>query len=157
MVRIFNFAIMTYLKKLIGIKSFNTKQCTAVFSPRIILCSPVSPILPKDSTIKWFWLRGWELGFYFSKEQRSKLFPQKERGYYYERVIYDCCLLLCLYVQETLQSKISFWEWVLAWTTIFIYVNIVGHGFNYIKLKFQKYSMCVALRALLVCFRNRHH
>ena len=156
MVRIFNFAIMTYLKKLIGIKSFNTKQCTAVFSPRIILCSPVSPILPKDSTIKWFWLRGWELGFYFSKEQRSKLFPQKERGYYYERVIYDCCLLLCLYIQETLQSKISFWEWVLAWTTIFIYVNIAGHGFNYIKLKFQKYSMCVALRALLVCFRNRH-
>ena len=29
-------------------------------------------------------------------------------------------------------------------------------GFNYLKPKFQKYSICVPLRPLLVCFRNRH-
>ena len=29
-------------------------------------------------------------------------------------------------------------------------------GFNYIKFKFQKYSICVPLRAFLVYFMNRH-
>ena len=37
--RIFSFTIMTYLKKLIGIKSLNTKQCPA----RTITSPPVSP------------------------------------------------------------------------------------------------------------------
>ena len=40
---ILSFTIMTYLKKLIGIKSLNTKQCPAGILPRIILSSPVSP------------------------------------------------------------------------------------------------------------------
>ena len=31
-----SFTIMTYLKKLTGIKSLHTEQCKAVFSPRII-------------------------------------------------------------------------------------------------------------------------
>ena len=39
-VRIFSFTIMTYLKKSIGIKSLNTKQCPAGFSP-IIISSPL--------------------------------------------------------------------------------------------------------------------
>ena len=29
-------------------------------------------------------------------------------------------------------------------------------GFNYIKFKFQKYSICVPLRAFLVYFMNKH-
>ena len=53
-VRIFSFTIMTYLKKLIGIKSLNTKQCPSGFSPGIIPFPPVSSLLPKDSKIKWF-------------------------------------------------------------------------------------------------------
>ena len=38
---------MTYLKKLDGTKSLNTKKCPAGLSPRII--SQVSPLLPKMS------------------------------------------------------------------------------------------------------------
>ena len=41
--RILSFIILTYLKDLIGIKSLNTKQCPAGFSPRIILSTPVPP------------------------------------------------------------------------------------------------------------------
>ena len=52
--RIFSFTIMTYLKKLIGIKFLNTKECPARFSPRIIPSRPVSSLLPKDSKIKQF-------------------------------------------------------------------------------------------------------
>ena len=40
--RIFSFTIMNYLKKFIGIKSPNTKQCPAGSSPRIITSLPVS-------------------------------------------------------------------------------------------------------------------
>ena len=56
MVCIFGFTIMTYLKKLIGIKSLNKKQWPAGFSPRIITSPPVSSLLPKDSKIKQFQL-----------------------------------------------------------------------------------------------------
>ena len=54
--RIFSFTIMAYLKKLIVIKFFNTKQCPAGFSPRVILFPPVSSLLPKDRKIKQFQL-----------------------------------------------------------------------------------------------------
>ena len=57
LVHIFSFTIMTYLKKLTGIKSLNTKQCLAGFSSRIIPSPPVSPrvyLLQKDNKIKWF-------------------------------------------------------------------------------------------------------
>ena len=49
-VRIFSFTIMTYLKKLIGIKFLNTKQCPAGFSHRIITCFPVSPSYQRQQT-----------------------------------------------------------------------------------------------------------
>ena len=52
--RILSFTMMTYLKKLIRIKSLNTRQCPAGFSPRIIPSSPVSSLLPKDSKIERF-------------------------------------------------------------------------------------------------------
>ena len=42
---IFSYTIMTYLKKLDGIKSLNTKQCPSGLSPRII--PKMSPFLPK--------------------------------------------------------------------------------------------------------------
>ena len=42
---IFSYTIMTYLKKLAGIKSLNTKQCPSGLSPRII--PKISPFLPK--------------------------------------------------------------------------------------------------------------
>ena len=42
---IFSYTIMTYLKKLDGIKSLNTKQCPSGLSPRII--PKISPFLPK--------------------------------------------------------------------------------------------------------------
>ena len=41
-VHIFSFTIITYLKNLIGVKSFNTKQCPAGFPPRIMPSFPVS-------------------------------------------------------------------------------------------------------------------
>ena len=52
----FSFKIMTYLKKFIGIKSLNRKQCPEGLSPRILPSPSVSPFLPKDNKIKWFWL-----------------------------------------------------------------------------------------------------
>ena len=66
LVGIFSFTIMVYLKKLIGIKYLNTKQCSAGFSSRITPSPPVSsqvypprcilpgvsPLLPKDRKIK---------------------------------------------------------------------------------------------------------
>ena len=50
----FSFAIRNYLKKFIGIKSLNRKLCPPELSPRIIYSPPLSPLLPKDSEIKWF-------------------------------------------------------------------------------------------------------
>ena len=42
---IFSYIIMAYLKNLVGSKSFNTKQCPAGLSPRIIPYYPHKPLL----------------------------------------------------------------------------------------------------------------
>ena len=56
---ILSFTIMTYLKKLTGIRSLNTKQYPAGFSPRIMPSTSVSSkVYPssyqKTAKIKWF-------------------------------------------------------------------------------------------------------
>ena len=87
--RILSFTIITYLKKLIGIKSLNAKQCPAGLSPRVIPSTSVSPKVYSPSYQKTVKLSGfdyhswifftiqmeWELGFYFSKKQRGKFPP----------------------------------------------------------------------------------
>ena len=53
---IFSFTIMNYLKRFIGIKPLNRKQCPAGLSPIIIPSLSVPHLLLKDSKLNWFWL-----------------------------------------------------------------------------------------------------
>ena len=50
--------------------------------------------------------------FYFSKNRGVNISPKKGEVIM-KRVIYDCCLALCLEIHEALQSIINLWEWVL--------------------------------------------
>ena len=82
---------MAYLKKLIEIRSLNTKQRPAGLSPRIIPPPPVSPPLPKDCKISRFdqsyldlsyFIKGMCVGvlFIFQKNRGGdKSFPRKKR------------------------------------------------------------------------------
>ena len=78
--RIFSFTIMTYLKKLTGIKSLDSKQCPAGFSRRIIPSPPVSSLLPKDSKIKRFRLITAESPSLFKGDGNWGSVFQKNRG-----------------------------------------------------------------------------
>ena len=86
---------MNYLKKFLGIKSLNTKQCPAELFPRII----PPPLLYQTTASKSFWLiragplyKGdgcWSLLYFSEKIGRpGKFFPPKMEGYY-EKIIYD--------------------------------------------------------------------
>ena len=102
---IFSFIIIIYLKKFIWIKYLKRNQCPTGLSPIIIPSPPASHLLSKDSKLNWFWLiiagspqlsKGVRVGVLSNfKKISGSIFSQKRRGYY-ERVIYNCCLSLCL-------------------------------------------------------------
>ena len=112
---IFSFIIMTYLKKLTGIKSLNTKQqpvCPRVYPSSYKKTAKLSGFNQLQPEFPHF-IIGMVVEVLFFKKQRGNPPPAppsnpppKRRGYY-KRVIYDCCLALCSEINEALQSKIN--------------------------------------------------
>ena len=51
---IFSFTIMTYLKRFIGVKSLNKKQCPVGLSSRIIPTPPASLLLQNTAKLSGF-------------------------------------------------------------------------------------------------------
>ena len=102
--RTLSFIIMTYLKKLTGIKSLNTKHCPAgfylyLYTLPLYLPRCIHPLTKSQQNwvvlINHSWIfstiqRGWR------GKNREVSFHTKKVEAIYKRVIYHCCLSLCL-------------------------------------------------------------
>ena len=81
---------------------------------------------------------GMGVGVLLFKKKRDKFFTQKRRGYYESKL---WLLLIFLFVNPR---------------NISVQYKFLEMGFDYIRLRFQKHSICVPLRISLLFFRNRH-